>query len=99
MQGRRHSLLPLSQQYRRAGSSGDQAAMRIDVGIEVVWNRVDRIRRRRARKSNSQESVFIRPPQATSDLVSANLAGIHGDFFVSSSATCFGVMLRLADFV
>src|SRR4051812_34106343 len=79
MEVRRDSVLPLPQQHRRAGSSRDQATMRLDVGIEIVQDCGDNVCWYRARKSNSQGTVLIRPRRATKELVAQTTLGSRPD--------------------
>ncbi len=57
----RSTQLPLSEQHRRARSSGDQTPMRIHAGLQVIQDRCHHARRHRARTPNTQAAVLVGP--------------------------------------
>jgi hypothetical protein len=77
------SLLSLSQQHRRAGSSRDQTSLRFDVGFEVIQDGGGHIRWHRAGESHSKGAVRFRVrrrrPQAVSEAALADGVGVVPD--------------------
>ena len=66
---------PIPQQHHRAGSPGDQTPMRIDVGLQVIRERLDHNCGYRTRASYSQAAVRPRAESSASRMVSQGRVG------------------------